>query len=46
MPSAAFAMSGGLPAAWAENGDTHVTGQGTVERLGCNGSTRLDRIPA
>lgn len=37
--SAAAAWSVGVPAASAEDGDTHVTGQGIVQTLDCNGST-------
>jgi Protein of unknown function (DUF3060) len=33
------ALGIGVPAAHAENGDTHITGQGIVQTLDCNEST-------
>jgi hypothetical protein len=33
------ALGVGLPAAHANNGDTHITGQGIVQTLDCNDST-------
>jgi hypothetical protein len=33
------ALGVGVPAAQAQNGDTHITGQGIVQTLDCNGST-------
>ena len=35
------ALAVGIPAAHAENGDTHITGQGIVQTLNCNESTLL-----
>jgi hypothetical protein len=34
-----MAMGVGVPAAQANNGDTHITGQGIVQTLDCNEST-------
>ena len=33
------ALAMGVPAAQAENGDTHITGQGIVQTIDCNEST-------
>ena len=33
------ALTAGVPAAQAKNGDTHITGQGIVQTLDCNEST-------
>jgi Protein of unknown function (DUF3060) len=35
----ATALAVGVPGAQAKNGDTHITGQGIVQTLDCNGST-------
>jgi Protein of unknown function (DUF3060) len=36
-----IALSLGVPSAQAENGDTHITGQGIVQTIDCNDSTLL-----
>lgn len=37
----AVALGVGVPAAYAKNGDTHITGQGIIQTLDCNDSTLI-----